>query len=726
MSHLTATLRLTLLVLLFCLSASAQETSRTQIQGIHDRYVLSLSRRSPVSVVWIGTEDQGVWRLDESQARPRWTQFTVPDGLGDESIHALACDQQGRIWAGHLNHGVSVWNGEHWRNYPVGEGPIGERVYDIAVNPRDGSVWIATNCGLSRYDERAQTWTHYTQDDGLPENAVCALDFAANGDVTVGSESHGVALAAFADAYRHWRVISGPDALPSDLINDVLVTKTGAILVATPAGLARSDDQGASWRVLRGPTASAPQSQAESLPLALAGETSRAAPSAPTLETTPLAEDYVRCLAQDSSGRLWLGFRRAGYQVRDSRTLSLLSDEPISEGAHDVFVRAILPRSTGQAPLLGLYGRGSQSANDKLRHAPVPLIPAPAVAPLPLAARAPTVPEMSALLGRLLKVAPLPDSNVPTLTALDDDWSTQGAWLGRYGRYQAVLAAMLSPNDYLWGAGETMMPYHVRIGPHHAPDDALRYWIQTLYTKTPEALELPAAYYHSRVSHGLDKSLGQRRQSEWDDHGEEYAMSFDGPHLYASIQIPPGWFVLSLYDWNKDGQIGSNRWRDYQVTARTHPDEVPLESIDGFDKWPDAVSTRIHDFRGGVWKRFLVRGPQSVTIEVNRNASFNTILAGLFLDRLDERPAPYFGTLAQWQTRQNARAAQRGQLLEEAFVPGRQAQRALRFAAGKSAAETARRLWDGSAGSALAQSALARTLVASHLSGAAGLVPRAC
>ena len=90
--------------------------------------------------VWIGTEDQGVWRLDESQGRPRWKQFTSPDGLGDESIHALACDTQGRIWAGHLNHGVSVWNGEKWRNYPVGSGPIGERVYDIAVNPRDGDA----------------------------------------------------------------------------------------------------------------------------------------------------------------------------------------------------------------------------------------------------------------------------------------------------------------------------------------------------------------------------------------------------------------------------------------------------------------------------------------------------------------------------------------------------------------------------------------------------------
>ena len=697
MSPLPAIFRLTILALLLCLSAHAQETSRTQIQGIHDRYVLSLVEDRQQRV-WIGTEDQGVWRLDESQGRPRWKQFTIPDGLGDESIHALACDTQGRIWAGHLNHGVSVWNGEKWRNYPVGSGPIGERVFAIKVNPRDGSVWIGTNCGLSRYDERSKTWTHWTQENGLAENAVCALAFAPNGDVIIGSESHGVALAVASSSYRYWRVVAGADTLPSDLINDVLVSKSGAIYVATTSGLARSNDKGATWRALRGLDQSVQLETNRPFLETAASETvaETAAPVLPLLEATPLAEDYVTCLAQDGNGRLWLGFRREGYQVRDVNTLHLLSDEPVTESApHDAFVRAILPRSGGQSPLLGLYGRGSQSARDQLPHLPMQPVPAPAIADLPAPARAPDAPELAALLKRLLAVPPLADSNVPTLTALADDWSTQGDWLGRYGRYQAVLAAMLSPNDYLWGAGETMMPYQVRIGPHKTPDDALRYWVQNLYTVTPESLELPAAYYHSRIAHGLDKSLGHRRQSEWDDHGEAYPMSFDGPHLYASIQIPKGWFVLSLYDWNKDGQIGSNRWRDYQISAHTHPAEIPLNSIEGFASWPDEVRGRIHDFRGGVWKRFLVRGPQNVTVEVNRNHSFNTILAGMFLDRWDAQPAPYFGTLQDWQVRDNERASRRGQLLEEAYIPSRQAQRALRFEAGQNAAETAQRLWQG-------------------------------
>jgi ligand-binding sensor domain-containing protein len=50
-----------------------------------------------------------------------------------------------------LNHGVSVYDGETWKNYGVIEGPIGERIFAIAVCPADGDVWIATSAGLTRY-----------------------------------------------------------------------------------------------------------------------------------------------------------------------------------------------------------------------------------------------------------------------------------------------------------------------------------------------------------------------------------------------------------------------------------------------------------------------------------------------------------------------------------------------------------------------------------------------
>jgi len=60
--------------------------------------------------VWIGTEDEGVLVCDPA-GDGKLRQFTTTDGLGDDNAYALACDGQGRVWAGNLRHGVSVYNG---------------------------------------------------------------------------------------------------------------------------------------------------------------------------------------------------------------------------------------------------------------------------------------------------------------------------------------------------------------------------------------------------------------------------------------------------------------------------------------------------------------------------------------------------------------------------------------------------------------------------------------
>ena len=706
----------TLFSLCFAPTLRAQETPEVQIMGKHDQFVMAMVEDRQ-GLVWVGTEDQGVWKLNlEAPGRPRWTQYTKPQGLSDDRIYALACDQQNRIWAGHLNGGVSVFDGQKWRAYPLGDGPIGERVFDIAVCPTDGDVWIATNAGLTRYSIRNDDWTHFTRDDGLPENAVNALAFNARGDLFIGSESHGLAIARAEDQYQNWRTIAGPSRLPSDLINDVLITRDNRLYVATPAGLARSDDEGQTWRVLRRRDADAKTTEHlhylptvadaksdQTAPQVLAAHIDKASdvPAPINIKAALLPEDYLTCLAQDNNGRLWIGTRRFGVQVRDARSLNVIStasnESPWhpedNEGPNDEFVRCILPRSAGGAPLIGGYGQGIAPTRNRLglQFTPRALAQPIGAARLPAPAGVPTQNELAQLLARLNKVAPLPQSEAPIAIALADDWKTQGDWLGRYGRYQAILAAINSPRDYVWGAGEAKARYDVRIGPHRTPDDSVRYWIQWLSTTSPESLEMPPTYYDSRLKQDWNGE-GHRRQAEWDDHGEEYPMTLDGPHVYTSIEVPKGWFVLSLYDFNKDGHIGTNRWRDYRLSMRARPKEYGLETVRGFESWPELASGRIHEFRGGVWKRFLVRGPQALTIEINRNFSFNTVVAGLFLDRLDQQPAPYFGSFEQWQTHHNAEEAQAQTLLTQW---NNAPQNSARFVRGKDVAESARLLYQG-------------------------------
>jgi len=307
--------------------------------------------------VWVGTEDEGVWHYNPlAPANNRWRQFTVKDGLGDNHVYSVVVDSLGRVWVGHLNHGVSVWNGQQWRNISAPEGPLGERIFAMAVSPNDGDVWMATNAGLSRYSIARNAWTNLTRAHGLPSLGATCLAFDRDGTLFVGTQCDGIAF-SFADTdFKKWQVVRGPDALPNSdsgeglpgsMINDLLVGPDNTIYAATTRGLARSSDSGETWKYLRGADW---KDKLKGLfkPIAV-GEEGR--------QTRLPREDYISCLALDERGLLWIGYRQRGYEVRDPRKDKVLYTSASNEKKEFPYVSAILPRwNTG--PLLGTYNQG--------------------------------------------------------------------------------------------------------------------------------------------------------------------------------------------------------------------------------------------------------------------------------------------------------------------------------------------------------------------------------
>ena len=634
-------------------------------------FIVSLAQDKQ-SNIWIGTEGAGIFCYNPlAETNQQWTQFTVTNGLGDNYAYALACDQQGRIWAGHLNHGVSVFNGSTWQNYDVLNGPIGERVFRIAVCPTDGDVWMATSAGLTRYSVNKDSWTYYTRADGLPSDQANALAFDKRGNLYVGTQCDGIVIASGSTDYRQWRVVSAPDklpisckgfGLPTKQINDILVSSKGTVFAATSAGLACSTNQGESWDYIRGRnyadkvrglTGGPPKKWEEADKQAMAGL---------------LSEDYVTCLAEDLKGLLWLGFREHGFVALD-----IESYKPVVKASFKRLdlVSAILP-SDGSNIFWGGYrggflissglshNRRNRSSSDHGANFQPPISYEPAVFPTP--ARPPSLAELNGMLQEVSTVASLGVVDQPTVIPLEDDWQTEGKWLGRYGRFWSVLCANWSPHDDIWGAGWDVS-YDARIGFNHAPNDSMRYWVHWLATKDNRALEMSPTYMDSRVEKHLTTWDVDRRQSEWDDGGEKYPMTKDGPHIYLSLKVPPGLFYLSLYDDNKDGQSAFHgRFRDYYISIRPHSGRESMDSsgvmrsfydIENFDLEPELAHARIENFWPGVYKRFLVRGPATLTVQIKRNYSFNTILAGAMLDLVDEFPPPYYQSRREWERKQS-------------------------------------------------------------------------
>ena len=685
-------------------------------------FIMSLARDGSGNV-WAGTEGNGVWRFIPYTITNQWKQFTTKDGLGDDYAYSVAVDQQGRIWAGHLNHGVSVYNGSTWKNYDVPNGPIGERIFKIAVCPTDGDVWMGTSAGLTRYSVSRNKWRHYTKGQsrkqkaesgnksdvsqignpkseignvqGLPSDQITAIAFDKQGNIYVGTQCDGIAMARREADYADWRQVPMADqpvptfagfGLPSKLINDLLVTSDGTVYAATDGGLAWSTDGGTTWFFRRG----------KDFPdkmKGLAGGPPKGW-SAKAIPKDLPPEDYVTCLAEDDSGVIWMDFRQHGMMGLSGYFYEELQKVSAKETGGADFGRAILPMADFR-PWLASYGMGLLRAGaprrlqQRLAHK-TELPDLATNAPLPSPARAPDVAELNGLLKEVESVPAARLANGAVIP-LEDDWRTQGRWLGRYGRFWIVLCGNWAPKSDEWGAGWDVM-YDARMGLNHRPGDALRSWVHWLATKDNRCLEMSPTYLHSRVLKNLTTWDVDRRESEWDDHGETYPMNMDGPHIYCSLSIPEGLFYLSLYEIDPNGHDNNaNRFRDYEISIRPHPGRVSLDQQIGrtfimrsfydiaeFDRKPELAHARAHDFWGGVYKRFLVRGPTKLTIQVNRNHSFNTILPGVMLDLVDELPPPYYRTRQEWEQQQAGKSAQTN---PPAFIPaGSAAEAAQRLA----------------------------------------------
>ena len=72
------------------------------------------------------------------------------------AIETLFTSKEGELWVGSRQHGVFRYDGEQWQGYHVKEGLIANTIRSL-TQTADGSIWAATERGVSRFDGR--DWT---------------------------------------------------------------------------------------------------------------------------------------------------------------------------------------------------------------------------------------------------------------------------------------------------------------------------------------------------------------------------------------------------------------------------------------------------------------------------------------------------------------------------------------------------------------------------------------
>lgn len=557
--------------------------------------------------VWLGTDNKGLWVAD--RAGRDWKRV-VPDGtVDDPCIRSLARDRQGRIWVGHGRMGVSVYDGEKWSNYDAPRGPMGHRVFRIAINPVDGDVWMATELGLTRYSVAQDRWSHITRVEGLIANELDSLAFDSHGILYVGTQCAGIAIARPTDQYATWQNIAAQtersddptgEGLPSNLINEVFVARDDTVYVGTDDGLAWSRDQGKTWNYLRGQDyvmkvqnrpGGAPAGWTEPKPhLALSG-------------------DEVLALAEDGDGLLWVGTRRHGVDLLDIKTLTNKEHVAPKTAAGVVdFVTCFALSNDPAEMLVGTYGRGIGRCESKALPAPQPttspVIQAKLPTPFSVNAK-----QFDVIRGKLAALQKKP------LVAeyLGDDWVTRGDGAGRYGKH----AAWFPFYDHTGWAQGYSCDFRTGETEDGKPGSPYTYFGET------RSKDVRATYI---VNAGC-RVFGEINDGAFP--AQKYPYGVVGPDLWIHVKLPAGTHRMTMLFVSHDGGSGANRFRD--MVVEVHPSAGTFDEVKAS---APLARTRVFSIYQPVYKQFLLAGEQEYWVKIDRNNSFVCKVAGIYFDRI--------------------------------------------------------------------------------------------
>lgn len=180
--------------------------------------------------IWIGTWYSGLSRFENG----RFTNYTVADGLPNDHVSALGEDRSGNLWIG-THGGLTLFtNGRFHR--PAAPSLPDDAVVLSILQDRNGTLWLGTRIGLFSYKDN--TTRLFTEKDGLAGHDVHVLIEDSSGNLWMGT--HAGLTRLHNGQFTHW---TERDGLPSNNIRSLYEDRDGILWIGTyDGGLARFKD----------------------------------------------------------------------------------------------------------------------------------------------------------------------------------------------------------------------------------------------------------------------------------------------------------------------------------------------------------------------------------------------------------------------------------------------------------------------------------------------------
>lgn len=131
--------------------------------------------------LWFSADTYGLFRLN-SAAR-QLEQYTynpkVRTSIGSNGVLDLYEDKHGRIWIAAFQGGLNLYVPEKkaFEQFRTEQGLPNDVVYGI-LEDENGSLWLSTNLGISKFDPVTSSFENFTAKDGLQGNEFNAAAFA--------------------------------------------------------------------------------------------------------------------------------------------------------------------------------------------------------------------------------------------------------------------------------------------------------------------------------------------------------------------------------------------------------------------------------------------------------------------------------------------------------------------------------------------------------------------
>ncbi|WP_229417410.1 two-component regulator propeller domain-containing protein [Massilia sp. Root418] len=174
----------------------------------------------------------------------RFEQLDVEDGLAQESVLAVAQDQQGFMWFG-SQAGLSRYDGARiitYRNAVSDPRSLADNWVRVLHVDRSGRMWIGTDGGLDRYEPLTQGFTHFPPNEpakrGNGNRHVRAIVDDGKGGLWIGTSDGLQHFDPASGRYTYWHHDADlPGSLGSDQVNALARDAGGRLWVGTAAGL---------------------------------------------------------------------------------------------------------------------------------------------------------------------------------------------------------------------------------------------------------------------------------------------------------------------------------------------------------------------------------------------------------------------------------------------------------------------------------------------------------